>query len=284
MEDDSSRSVYDYDDLIEETDPDYEEGPYFIDVTLPLFFPYSPEKVGKVSNEWRELLTELGVGRVKMPPSQIKPTDSLIGLDGAFLTDYKKLFEDLKALRLSEVAFGDRMGCSTALAAAWLEEGGVGVIASARGVGGFPVLEELRLMMHVTGRLPMPANSRQLMRRYREMVEHISEEKTPHLEPVLGKAIFAVESGIHVDGILKDPSLYEPFPPSLVSGRRFLGLGVHTGSAALKLKCAKLGVDPLPDILEALLDGVKEKALELERGITDEELIFMLRKLERQMR
>jgi homocitrate synthase NifV len=284
MTDLSPGSVYDFDDLIDEFDPDYQESPYIIDATLPYVFPYNPEVVGKVSHEWRELLSELGVGRIKMPPSQVKPTDALIGMDGAFLSDHRKLFRELLGLKLSEVAFGNRLGCATALAAAWLEQGGTGVLTTLNGIGELPALEEVRLILHVTGKLPLPSDAGQKLKRIKELYEIITGGEIAKLSPILGDGIFAVESGIHVDGILKDPALYEPFPPNLVGGKRYLGVGINTGITALRVKCSLLGIYPPGEILDPLLMSVKEKALELERGLTDEELVFLIKKFQKKPR
>ncbi len=51
--------------------------------------------------------------------------------------------------------------------------------------------------------------------------------------PLTGKNLFTHESGIHVDGLLKDFSLYEPYPPTCVGGRRRVIAGKHSGRKAL---------------------------------------------------
>ncbi|MDR2349033.1 MAG: hypothetical protein LBF41_00205 [Deltaproteobacteria bacterium] len=281
MEDPGPADVWEYDNLEDELAWETTETPLLIDVSLPVFFNRNPEKVGKHAQEWRDLMMGIGVERVKMPSSQIMASDALVGLDSALLSDYEGLFEELLGLNLPEVVFGNGLGCATALACAWIEMGGTGVVGSIGGMDGLPCLEELRLMLHVTSKLPCPDGGG-TMRRLRELSEVFSGEKTKGLKPVTGAAIFAVESGIHVDGILKDPSLYEPFPPGLVGARRFLGMGVHSGKTALRLKCSRMEISLREDDVEELLDRIKAKALELERGITDDELLIIHGKFARE--
>jgi citrate (Re)-synthase len=58
----------------------------------------------------------------------------------------------------------------------------------------------------------------------------------PKNKAVVGKNIFAHESGIHTAGVLKDPFTYEPFPPDLVGGERKLMIGPTSGSEIVRAK------------------------------------------------
>ena len=49
--------------------------------------------------------------------------------------------------------------------------------------------------------------------------------KMPPTKPIVGENAFAHESGIHVDGILKNTSTYEPISPELVGHKRRIALG-----------------------------------------------------------
>jgi len=55
----------------------------------------------------------------------------------------------------------------------------------------------------------------------------------PERKPIVGKMIFTHESGIHVDGILKESATYELFPPELLGGCRRFVLGKHSGVKAV---------------------------------------------------
>lgn len=59
---------------------------------------------------------------------------------------------------------------------------------------------------------------------------------------IVGEAVFTHESGLHVDGLLKDPATYESFDPASVGRDRRLVLGKHSGSHGVKHAYAQLGI------------------------------------------
>lgn len=81
---------------------------------------------------------------------------------------------------------------------------------------------------------------------------------TPH-RPVVGSGLFECETGVHVDGLLKDPATYEPYDPSRVGAAdRRLHLGAKSGRAAVKAALTALGVEPPGgDGLDALVAAVR---------------------------
>lgn len=59
---------------------------------------------------------------------------------------------------------------------------------------------------------------------------------------IVGDAVFTHESGLHVDGLLKDPRTYEGFDPAEVGRERRTVLGKHSGSHAVIAAYAELGL------------------------------------------
>ncbi|OGS90272.1 MAG: homocitrate synthase [Gallionellales bacterium GWA2_60_18] len=59
---------------------------------------------------------------------------------------------------------------------------------------------------------------------------------------IVGAAVFAHESGIHVDGLLKDKRNYQSFDPEEVGREHCIILGKHSGTAAVKHAYAELGI------------------------------------------
>lgn len=57
--------------------------------------------------------------------------------------------------------------------------------------------------------------------------------RIPRHAPVVGEAIWRAASGLHVDGLVKDPRTYEPFDPALVGAGRELLLGRQSGRGAV---------------------------------------------------
>ena len=76
--------------------------------------------------------------------------------------------------------------------------------------------------------------------------------------PVTGRGVFRHESGIHVRGLLADPSTYEPFSPETI-GRppSEIVLGKHSGTAAIRHVLAKQGVQLDRAQAERLLSGLR---------------------------
>ncbi|MDI6859527.1 MAG: isopropylmalate synthase [Methanocellales archaeon] len=72
-----------------------------------------------------------------------------------------------------------------------------------------------------------------------KFAEYMEEEigvRVPRNKAIVGKNVFAHESGIHAAGIIKNPFTYEPFPPELVGGKRVLMIGDSSGTEVIRYK------------------------------------------------
>ncbi|MFQ6120204.1 MAG: (R)-citramalate synthase [Methanosarcinales archaeon] len=76
--------------------------------------------------------------------------------------------------------------------------------------------------------------------------------------PIVGGNSFTHEAGIHVDGLLKDTTTYEPFPPELVGRQRKIVLGKHAGRASVELALKDLGFRVNKTQLKEIVNRVKE--------------------------
>lgn len=98
----------------------------------------------------------------------------------------------------------------------------------------------------------------------------------PPGKPVVGVNAFRHESGIHVDGVMKNPACYEPYPPEEVGARRSLTLGKHSGRHAVREALRRLGIpfreEEIPDILEE----VRRAAVEGDGTVSDGDLLEIL--------
>ncbi len=86
----------------------------------------------------------------------------------------------------------------------------------------------------------------------------------PDQQPVVGKRIFAVESG------LRETDSYEPFGPNTVGRQRRILLGKHAGRSAVAQRLRLLGLSD--ERAADLAKSVREAARSLGRPITDQEL------------
>lgn len=67
-----------------------------------------------------------------------------------------------------------------------------------------------------------------------QIVGQASRHEPTPWHPIVGHNVFAHESGIHVNAMLKDTSSFEPFPPEQVGGQRRYVLGKHSGRALIR--------------------------------------------------
>jgi len=77
-------------------------------------------------------------------------------------------------------------------------------------------------------------------------------------KPVVGENAFSHESGIHVDGIVKNPATYEGLKPELVGRKRRIVMGKLSGRKAVGLKLAEFELRASEEQLEKIVGRIKE--------------------------
>ena len=108
--------------------------------------------------------------------------------------------------------------------------------------------------------------------RFREITDYVmlaAGRTIPALKPVVGTNMFAHESGIHQDGVMKNPKTYEVFTPEEVGLVRQIVVGKHSGSRSIELKFHEYGLDIPNGVANALLPRVRVRATELQRPLFD---------------
>jgi len=78
-------------------------------------------------------------------------------------------------------------------------------------------------------------NPKSLVKFARYMEDEIGI-RVPRNKSVVGKNVFAHESGIHTAGVIRNPFTYEPFPPELVGAKRELLIGDTSGAEVIRMK------------------------------------------------
>lgn len=91
-----------------------------------------------------------------------------------------------------------------------------------------------------------------------EIVEKASGKKIQDSKPIVGKSVFTHESGIHVDGILKDESTYELFNPKELGRKREIVMGKHTGTAAVISVYKEMGYTLVKEQAQEIVDMMRE--------------------------
>lgn len=77
------------------------------------------------------------------------------------------------------------------------------------------------------------------LKKVTEFAAYMEDEiglRVPRNKAIVGRNIFSHESGIHTAGIIKNPFTYEPFPPTLVGGKRNLMIGDTSGTEVIRMK------------------------------------------------
>jgi homocitrate synthase NifV len=104
-----------------------------------------------------------------------------------------------------------------------------------------------------------------------------SNRKVPDWKAVVGRKMFSHESGLHADGVIKNPNNYEGFDPTEVGLERYLVLGKHSGSHGLKERLRQLKVDLRAVDVDSLLCRVRSISQQRKRALNDRELLHLCR-------
>jgi 2-isopropylmalate synthase len=75
--------------------------------------------------------------------------------------------------------------------------------------------------------------------------------------PVTGANAFSHKSGVHTNGVLKDPRTYENFDPSLIGRERRIIIDKYTGKRAVAARLSEYGVHVEGEQLERIVDEIK---------------------------
>jgi homocitrate synthase NifV len=122
---------------------------------------------------------------------------------------------------------------------------------------------------------------------FREVAEYVAQASGRPLsvsKPIVGSNIFAHESGIHGDGVLKNPLTYEVFSPEEVGLERQIVIGKHSGSAAIRSKFVKeYGLEFPEPIIQEVLKRARQMSIDLKRSLFDKELMVIYEELAKEM-
>jgi len=114
-----------------------------------------------------------------------------------------------------------------------------------------------------------------------EFVMEAAGRTVPVWKSIIGTNVFAHESGIHADGVIKNPKTYEIFSPCEVGLERQIVVGKHSGSRTLEMKFEEYGADITHEDAVGLLPMVRTKAIELKRPLFDKELVELYAEFKR---
>lgn len=76
-------------------------------------------------------------------------------------------------------------------------------------------------------------------------------------KPITGLNAFTHKSGVHTNGILKDPRTYEPFDPALLRRERKIVIDKYTGKSAVVARLDEYGIEVGAAELEVIVNRIK---------------------------
>jgi homocitrate synthase NifV len=219
--------------------------------------------------QYAVLAEELGAERFRF-------CDSLSVLDP--FTAFQRLQTVVEGIGIDvEVHCHNDFGMATANTLAGIRAGAKHVTVSINGLGertGNAALEEVVMALkHLDGVDLHIATGR--FREISEYVARASSRAIPIWKAIVGTNIFAHESGIHADGVIKNPVTYEVFSPDEVGLTRQLVVGKHSGSRTIQHKFKEFGID-LSDIeANVILAHARQMSVDLKRALFDKELMYI---------
>jgi homocitrate synthase NifV len=213
--------------------------------------------------------------------SAVRYCDSL-GIDSP-ATTYQRISRIRQEISLPiEMHAHNDFGMATANVLAGIRAGATSVSASIGGLGervGNPPLEEIVMALKCLYDVDVGIDTTH----FREVAEYVagaSQRAIPIWKAIIGTNVFAHESGIHADGILKNPANYEAFSPEAVGLERQMVIGKHSGTNALIHKFNdEFSIELDADTASSLLKRVRAIAVQLKRPLFDKELVLLYREL-----
>lgn len=198
----------------------------------------------------------------------------IVGLDDLIFYEYNDVFTKIMTSFGTEIemCIGNDYCCSTAMSVEWLSMGGKKIVTSFAGIGGYTPLEELLCSLEFIKNIKLRGDHK-LLPKALELFEKITGNKVSFNKPFIGKDIFNVESGIHVNGIYKNPETFEPYDPNEIGRDRKIILGKHSGVKAVEIKLNQLNIPYDASKLKLILNEVRKKSIENIRGLYDDEII-----------
>lgn len=206
---------------------------------------------------------------------------------GKRIADIVNKVRGIENVTLSVHAHND-LGMATALALAGVRNGATQVECTINGLGeraGNASLEEVVMAIKLHGNeldAHTDIRTTELMRTSR-LVSRVTGMDVQANKAIVGANAFAHSSGIHQDGVLKDPSTYEVIDPNDVGavGSEII-LSVRSGHAALRHRLSELGYT----FDDAEFDDVYQRFIEIadqKKEVYDEDLESMIQERSREV-
>ncbi|MCZ7593818.1 MAG: homocitrate synthase [Hyphomicrobium sp.] len=180
-----------------------------------------------------------------------------------------------------EIHAHDDLGLATANTLAAVRAGAthasVTVIGLGERAGNAPLEEVAIALLHLygsaTGIVPTELD------RVARVVAAAAARPVPPGKAIVGDHVFTHESGIHVDGLLKDTRTYQALDPALLGRAHQFVIGKHSGLAALSARLGDLRLEADAVEMATILARVRAHATRTKRSVTAEQLAEIWREV-----
>jgi homocitrate synthase NifV len=214
-------------------------------------------------------LCEIAKAAENVGARRVRVADTLGILDSFATTALVSQLRAATSLEI-EIHAHDDLGLATANTLAALRAGATHASVTVVGLGeraGNAPLEEIAVAARTLYHMETGVDLLRLAE-VADVVARASGRSIPAGKAIVGDAVFTHESGIHVNGLLKDKRSYEALDPSLFGRRHRIVLGKHSGLSAVRAAFAQCGLEDDPAMLRAALAIVKAHALQRKQAIS----------------
>jgi homocitrate synthase NifV len=176
-----------------------------------------------------------------------------------------------------EVYNHNDFGMATANGMAAIRAGAGSIVVSVGGLGdgtGNAALEEIVMALRYLESIDLGIETT----KFREIAEYVakaSSRAVPIWKAIVGTNVFAHESGIHADGVIKNPKNYEVFNPAEVGLTRQLVVGKHSGSHTILHKFKEYDIELTDKEANDILAMARAMSVDLKRPLFDKELMYI---------
>lgn len=173
-----------------------------------------------------------------------------------------------------EIHAHDDLGLATANTLAAIKAGATHASVTVTGLGeraGNAPLEEVAMaLMQLHGRKTGIVPTELI--NVAKIVAAAAARPVPPNKAIVGDHVFTHESGIHVDGLLKDQRTYQSLDPAVLGRSHSIVIGKHSGLAAIEASLGKLDLQASLDELDAILARVRQDAIATKKPVTAKRL------------
>lgn len=234
------------------------------------FVSISAEDVGRTEvtflQEYAYAVAEAGADRLRL-------SDTVGILTPESYFNIVKAVTDVSSIDLQCHTHND-FGFALANTIAGLRAGARYFHVTVNGIGeraGMPDISQAILALKHLYNIDLNIETFQL-RELSQMIARASKHECPPWQPIIGDNVFAHESGIHVNGMLKNKKTFEPFLPEEVGGKRKYSMGKHSGRAILRHFLTEKGIEPEDSKIEFCLKKVRSLAIEYGGSVSVDQL------------